>query len=83
MKKIAASFTLPNGSVLKNRIAKSAMSENIGTLSNAPTKTLINAYKVWAKGNPCSPTRATRGAAQSMLAKVYESLIVLACIVLP
>ena len=37
---------------LKNRIAKSAMSENIGTLSNAPTKTLINAYKVWAKGNP-------------------------------
>ena len=52
MKKIAASFTLPNCSVLKNRIAKSAMSENIGTLSNAPTKTLINAYKVWAKGNP-------------------------------
>lgn len=52
MKKIAASFTLPNGSVLKNRIAKSAMSENIGTLSNAPTKTLINAYKVWARGNP-------------------------------
>ena len=28
------------------------MSENIGTISNAPTKTLINAYKVWAKGNP-------------------------------
>ena len=52
MKKIASSFTLPNGSVLINRIAKSAMSENIGTLSNAPTKTLINAYKVWAKGNP-------------------------------
>ena len=49
MNKIAASFTLPNGAVLKNRIAKSAMSENIGTLSNAPTKTLINAYKVWAK----------------------------------
>jgi 2,4-dienoyl-CoA reductase-like NADH-dependent reductase (Old Yellow Enzyme family) len=52
MKKIASSFTLPNGSVLINRIAKSAMSENIGTLSNAPTKTLINAYKVWARGNP-------------------------------
>ena len=52
MKKIASPFTLPSGAILKNRIAKSAMSENIGTLSNAPTKTLINAYKVWAKGNP-------------------------------
>ena len=52
MKKIASPFTLPSGAILKNRIAKSAMSENIGTLSNAPTKTLINAYKVWAKGSP-------------------------------
>ena len=52
MKYIASNFTLPCGAILKNRIAKSAMSENIGTLSNAPTKTLINAYKVWAKGNP-------------------------------
>ena len=38
--------------MLINRIAKSAMSENCGTYSNAPTKTLINAYAVWAKGNP-------------------------------
>ena len=52
MQKIASSFTLPNGSILKNRIAKSAMSENIGTLRNAPTATLIHAYKVWTKGNP-------------------------------
>ena len=52
MKYIASPFTLPSGAILKNRIAKSAMSENIGTLSNAPTKTLINAYRVWAKGNP-------------------------------
>ena len=52
MKNIASPVTLTNGSILKNRIAKSAMSENIGSLSNAPTKTLINAYKVWAKGNP-------------------------------
>ena len=52
MKYIASPFTLPSGAILKNRIAKSAMSENIGTLSNAPTKTLINAYKVWAEGNP-------------------------------
>ena len=52
MKNIASSFTLPNGSVLKNRIAKSAMSENFGTRNHAPSKDLINAYKVWAKGNP-------------------------------
>ena len=52
MKNIATPFTLPNGSVLKNRIAKSAMSENFGTRNHAPTKGLINAYRVWAKGNP-------------------------------
>ena len=52
MNRIASSFELPSGAVLKNRIAKSAMSENCGTYSNAPTKTLINAYAVWAKGNP-------------------------------
>ena len=52
MKNIASSFTLPNGSVLKNRIAKSAMSENFGTRNQAPSKGLINAYKIWAKGNP-------------------------------
>ena len=52
MKNIATSFTLPNGSVLKNRIAKSAMSENFGTRNHAPSKGLINAYQVWAKGNP-------------------------------
>jgi len=52
MKNIASSFMLPNGSVLKNRIAKSAMSENFGTRHHAPSKGLINAYQVWAKGNP-------------------------------
>ena len=52
MKNIASPFKLPSGAILKNRIAKSAMSENIGTFSNAPSKTLINAYKVWANGNP-------------------------------
>ena len=49
---IASSFTLPNGSILKNRIVKSAMSENFGTRHHAPSKGLINAYKIWAKGNP-------------------------------
>ena len=52
MKQIASSFTLPNGSILTNRIAKSAMSENFGTANHAPSSGLINAYRVWAKGNP-------------------------------
>ena len=52
MKYISSSFTLPNGSVLKNRITKSAMSENFGTRHHAPSKGLIDAYKVWVKGNP-------------------------------
>jgi 2,4-dienoyl-CoA reductase-like NADH-dependent reductase (Old Yellow Enzyme family) len=50
MKHLASSFKLPNGTLLQNRIAKSAMSENMGTLQNAPTKNLIKAYKVWSKG---------------------------------
>ena len=50
MKLLKSPYTLPNGSVLQNRIAKSAMSENMGTFKNAPTKNLIKAYEVWAKG---------------------------------
>ena len=52
MKLLQTTFSLPSGSLLQNRIAKSAMSENIGTLKNAPTKQLIKAYEVWAKGKP-------------------------------
>ena len=52
MQHIASSFKLPNGSILKNRIAKSAMSENFGTKYHAPSQGLIHAYKVWAEGNP-------------------------------
>ena len=51
MKLLSSTFSLPNGSYLKNRIAKSAMSENMGTLKNAPTKNLINAYRVWSNGD--------------------------------
>ncbi len=49
---LQSSFTLPNSSILQNRIAKSAMSENLGTSNHAPTSTLIHAYKVWAKAKP-------------------------------
>jgi len=52
MKLLTSSFKLPNGTLLQNRIAKSAMSENMGTLQNAPTRNLIKAYEVWSKGKP-------------------------------
>jgi len=52
MNKLQSEYKLPNGSILKNRIAKSAMSENIADRNHQPTKALINAYRRWAKGNP-------------------------------
>ena len=43
-------FTLPNGSVIPNRFAKSAMSETLGSIDNHPTKELITLYRAWADG---------------------------------
>ena len=40
---------LPNGSILSNRIAKSAMSENLSNKYHEPTPVLINVYKKWAQ----------------------------------
>ncbi|TXF90769.1 NADH:flavin oxidoreductase/NADH oxidase family protein [Neolewinella aurantiaca] len=40
---------LPNGSTLSNRIAKSAMSENLSDKDHRPSPTLIRAYKEWAR----------------------------------
>lgn len=40
---------LPNGTIIKNRIAKSAMSENLSNRSNEPTPILINVYKKWSE----------------------------------
>jgi 2,4-dienoyl-CoA reductase-like NADH-dependent reductase (Old Yellow Enzyme family) len=40
---------LPNGSILSNRIAKSAMSENLSNKYNEPTPILIEVYKKWAQ----------------------------------
>ncbi|MDO6471320.1 NADH:flavin oxidoreductase/NADH oxidase family protein [Maribacter sp. 1_MG-2023] len=39
---------LPNGVILSNRIAKSAMSENLSNKHHEPTSILINTYKTWA-----------------------------------
>ena len=41
---------LPNGSQLPNRIAKSAMSEAMGTLDNRVTAELVELYRRWGAG---------------------------------
>jgi 2,4-dienoyl-CoA reductase-like NADH-dependent reductase (Old Yellow Enzyme family) len=43
-------LTLPGGTVLKNRFAKSAMSETMGTVDNHVTEELIRLYQRWARG---------------------------------
>ncbi len=48
MDSLQTPLTLPNGSVLSNRIAKSAMSENLSTKDHKPTPVLIGAYRKWA-----------------------------------
>jgi 2,4-dienoyl-CoA reductase-like NADH-dependent reductase (Old Yellow Enzyme family) len=41
-------LTLPNGTVLRNRLAKAAMSETLGTYDNRPTPDLVALYERWA-----------------------------------
>lgn len=41
-------LTLPNGSVLRNRLAKAAMSETLGTWDNHPKPGLVTLYGRWA-----------------------------------
>ena len=40
---------LPNGSVLRNRLAKAAMSEVLGTYDNHATQKHVELYRRWAK----------------------------------
>lgn len=40
---------LPNGILLRNRLAKSAMSEALGTYDNHPTPQLVTLYQRWAQ----------------------------------
>ncbi len=47
---LAEALTLPCGAVLPNRIAKSAMSEQLGTLQGSPTEGLIRLYERWGRG---------------------------------
>lgn len=43
-------LTLPNGTVVKNRLFKSAMSETLGTPEGAATPELARLYGAWADG---------------------------------
>jgi len=49
MNVLAEEMILPNGSILSNRIAKSAMSENLSNKHHEPTPVLRDVYKKWAK----------------------------------
>lgn len=40
---------LPNGSIIRNRLAKAAMSEALGTYDNHPTPALVTLYRRWAQ----------------------------------
>ena len=43
-------MTLPNGTVIPNRIAKAAMEENMCDANHAPSDALLRMYKAWADG---------------------------------
>lgn len=47
---LAQPFRLPNGSLVPNRLAKSAMSEALGSLDNRPGERLERLYGRWADG---------------------------------
>jgi len=47
---VFAALTLPNGSTIKNRIAKAAMEENMADADQAPSAELMRLYQAWADG---------------------------------
>ena len=46
---LAAALTLPNGTTLTNRLAKSALSEAMATADNRVTPALVRLYRRWAQ----------------------------------
>ena len=42
-------FALPNGVILRNRLAKAAMSEALGTYDNHATPKIVELYRRWAQ----------------------------------
>jgi 2,4-dienoyl-CoA reductase-like NADH-dependent reductase (Old Yellow Enzyme family) len=47
---IFSPFTLASGGVIKNRLVKAAMEENLATSAQLPGKELLQLYKTWAEG---------------------------------
>jgi 2,4-dienoyl-CoA reductase-like NADH-dependent reductase (Old Yellow Enzyme family) len=47
---VFAPLTLPNGSIINNRIAKAAMEENMADADQAPSEALMRLYQAWAEG---------------------------------
>ncbi len=47
---IETPFTLPGGLTLRNRLAKAALSEQLGTLANAPSTKLDTLFTQWSHG---------------------------------
>lgn len=47
---LAAPLTFPNGTTVKNRLAKAAMSEQLGSPAHEPTPELVRLYSRWARG---------------------------------
>lgn len=48
--KLFEALILPNGSRIRNRLAKAAMEENMADSQHAPSDQLIRLYQSWAKG---------------------------------
>jgi len=47
---LASPISLPNGSILPNRLCKSAMTEGLADKFDRPTPALIQLYKTWSQG---------------------------------
>lgn len=47
---LSDSFSLPNGQIIKNRLFKSAMSEQLGDKQHNPKPGLATLYQRWAQG---------------------------------
>jgi 2,4-dienoyl-CoA reductase-like NADH-dependent reductase (Old Yellow Enzyme family) len=50
LQSLGQTFTLPNGVTIKNRLAKSALSEGIAHANGCPSQALFNLYEQWGKG---------------------------------
>ena len=48
--KLFTPLTLPNGTIIANRIAKAAMEENMADADHAPSGALVRLYQAWAEG---------------------------------